>query len=78
MPSIHHDQRAPVPLGFVRELPSQLGKGAVGDGLCKMPVTPHTGDVEVLQADHLILVDQPRGELVQRIAPAVTDTLRRL
>ncbi len=70
-PSVHLDQRAAVPDGFVGEHPHQFSPCGIADGP-RMPLgLHHAFDGEVFDDDHLVFVDQPPGELVQVILPRI-------
>jgi hypothetical protein len=70
-PAVRHDQPHPGPLGFVAELAADLRPAGPGDVPGQPLVAQHPGHVQVLDHDHVVLADQPGGELVGVVAAQV-------
>ncbi|ADJ28745.1 hypothetical protein Nwat_1899 [Nitrosococcus watsonii C-113] len=72
-PSIHDKHITPIPCGFVLDLPPEFIQATVRYSFTQALVSQHPFDVQILQANHLVLVDQPVGLLVQKITAAILD-----
>ena len=72
IPAVDADQRAPVPLRLVSQLPQELRPAGISNRLGQMSVLLHVADSQHLDGDHLVLVDQTGRELVQEV-PANVD-----
>src|SRR5699024_2318020 len=64
--AIDCDQRSPVPLGLVGELPAEFSPTDIVNRLAVNPPR-HAFDVQILDGNDLVLVNEPGGELVQDI-----------
>lgn len=69
--AIHLHQGAPVPAGFVLQLPDQLAPCRIGNGSAVSLTPQHPLHAQVLDGDQLVLLDQPCRELVQVIPAGV-------
>ena len=65
---------ASVPPGFVFQLAHHLAPSYVAYRFRQVWVLDHVLHLQALCADHLVFVDQARGELVQEVGTAVRDT----
>lgn len=62
-----------IPSGLVfKHLPEHSEAGAT-DVLSELPVANHAAHVQVLDSDHIEPAHQVRGQLVQRVLPAISD-----
>jgi hypothetical protein len=59
------------PIGLVFELPGEFPPTCVSDMLCQLRVFNHVLHGKVFSANHLVLVNQFAGQLVQVIQPAI-------
>ncbi len=75
VPAVDPNQRAPVPPGFVRQLPHEFRPACVADRFRQGAVLFHIADGKAFDGDHLVFVYQPCRELVQEI-PARVRNLR--
>src|SRR5690606_4313139 len=74
IPAIDRYHLSAVPGCLVLQLPPQLRPARVDDRTRKGAVAHHVAYRQILDDDHLVFVDQPRGQFVQVIPPAVGDT----
>lgn len=66
---------SPVPCGFVLQLPPEFRPTGVGNTFSQAMILLHVLHTQVLQADHLVLANQPGGQLVQEVHPGVSHLL---
>src|SRR5258708_4444854 len=66
-PAVSHDNVAPVPPGFVRQLAAELVATDIRDGLRQMVVLQQAGHVEVVNHHDCLGFRQSTGELLQRV-----------
>jgi hypothetical protein len=71
VPAINPDQRAPIPVRFVLQLPDQLAPPHVADTRRQRGMTDDVLDGQRLYTDHLVLANQARRQLVQAIKALV-------
>lgn len=64
-----------IPLGFILQHIEELRPGYAGDSLREMSVTEHSFDVEVFDANRLVLTNQLRRFLLKEIVPLINDSL---
>ena len=65
---------ASIPSGFVFQLAHHLAPSCVADRPGKVVIPDHVLHLQALGADHLVFVDQARGELVQEVGTGIGDT----
>ncbi|KFI19855.1 hypothetical protein IB75_06165, partial [Nitrosococcus oceani C-27] len=70
-PAVRDQHITAIPGGLVLHLPSELIQPAIGNGFAQAAVSQHPLDIQILQADHWVLVDERGGNLVQKIPAAV-------
>ncbi len=71
--SVDLDIHSTGPMGLVFELPGEFPPTCIGDMLCQFRVFNHVLHGKVFSANHLVLVNQFAGQLVQVIQPAIGD-----
>ena len=72
LPATDLDDPAPVLGGLVLQQPDQGRPSGVVDALGQ-PGTSKSGHAQLLDGNHLVLADQPKGELVVVIGPPVAN-----
>ena len=73
IPLVRHDDTSALHRGLVFDLPTKLEHADIGDGTREFAVCHHAAHVQVFDADHIELVHDLRGGLVQRVLPDVGD-----
>src|SRR6266536_3218765 len=73
IPLVNLDERSPVPLCFVLELPHKLAPSHIRDGLRKFVILDHVLDVQTLDAYDLVLAYDLCRELVLRVTPPISN-----
>ena len=73
IPLVNLDERSPVPLSFVLELPHKLAPSHIRDGLGKLVVLYHILDVQTLDAYDLVLTYDLCRELVLIVTPPISN-----
>lgn len=71
----HLDDILAIPVCFVPQLTGDFAKGGIRDGLSKVVVCQHTLDVQVLDANHIVITNQFGRDLVNVVKPLVCDAL---
>ena len=72
IPLVNLDERSPIPLSFVCELPHKLTPSHIRDGFRKLVVLYHILDVKTLDAYALVLTYDLCRELVLRVTPSIS------
>lgn len=72
-PFIHGDNHTARPLGLVFQLPTEFSPTSVRNRAGQSRVTNHVFDLEVFNADYIVLAYKPCGQRVQRVAALVSD-----
>lgn len=67
-PAVYHHHLAPVPVGFILDLASQLAHADIGYRARQVVILDHALDVQILQHDHVGAFHDSRGGLVQEIS----------
>src|SRR5699024_10891266 len=57
--------------GFVLKLTPEFKQATIGHRFTQAAVSQHSFDIQIFQADHLVLVDQSGRYLVQKISAAI-------
>src|SRR5712691_8307464 len=73
VPLVDLDKRTPIPLRLVLKLTRKLTPSHIRDGLSEMVVLDHVLDRETLDADHLVLVNDARRELMLIIPTPISN-----
>src|SRR6266700_7766128 len=73
IPLVNLDERSPVPLCFVLELPHKLAPSHIRDGLRKFVILYHVLDVQTLDAYDLVLAYDLCRELVLIVTPSISN-----
>src|SRR5690349_2388470 len=74
IPLVDLDHVATVPVGFVFQLRHKLGPPHIADGFAECRMLDHVLDLQALHADRLVLTNQARRELVQKVTATISDT----
>ena len=72
--AINLQQGPPVPLALVRQEREKHAPRGVGNNTSEAVVLEHPQYVQILDDDHLVFANQSSAELVEMIAPLVSDT----
>src|SRR5690606_12294399 len=72
-PAVDRDHFTAVPSGLVLQHAPEFRPGRVADGAGQAAVLHHVPNGEVLDHDRLVLTNEPSGQLVQVVTPAVGD-----
>ena len=69
------DDSTSIPLSLILQHIEELRPGHAGDGFREMSVAEHSLDVEVFDANRLVLTNQLRRLLLKEIVPLINDSL---
>ncbi len=72
--SVHDKHITAIPLSLVFKLAAQLKQATIDYGFTQVAVTYHSFDIQIFQANYLVLVDKPGGYLVQEIFAAISNS----
>jgi len=73
VPLVNRHDSPPIPGGLVLKLPDQFTPAHVGYRFGKAVIFEQVLDTEAFHAQHLVFVNQARGQFVQEILPAVSN-----
>lgn len=71
--AIDRDEFAPVPGALVLQHGAQLRPRSIGDGTREGVVAEQVADVQILDHDHLVLMNESSGQLVQKVPAPIGD-----
>ena len=70
---VNNYQFTPVPCTFVLQYGTEFRPRRIGNRAGQAPVAHQVADSQVLDRDQLVILDDPSGQLVQKVPPPVSD-----